>query len=195
MKINEDIIDYMKNLKEFEFSKILKKIKLSREPLYRQLQDLVDENILNKRKESNIFLYSINIENKKAVNIIGLVNSKTLEKDSNRYMIEKIIEKGVDKSTMFILYRKIKNKKFEIILVCSHNKKDNQEKIQGLTKSLECENQADIYASSLLIQEFLDKMNGEYKESILENYTPVFGGERFYFELNNLLSQEPESSS
>lgn len=155
------IIEILKeNMEESSFSDILKKSPFSREPTFRHLQKLHKQELIEKRKIANIYVYKLNFKENKLISLLSYLNYKKNES----FQIDKDLKQT---ATLFAL--KSKNE----VIVCIKGKGDDIGKNYKIIK----------------FEDFIDRVlkDKSYRDKILNKYTPVFNVERFYEEIGSVL--------
>lgn len=191
------VLNVLRGFGEFGFADILKKVPFSREPAFRYLQSLNQQKLINKRKIANLYLYSLNIENDETISLLSFLNNREISK-MKELAVKNIVKELGDKNVLFIILikkalektEKKKEKKINFIVVCSHNKKEIDEKLQKIAKNLEYKLKAKTSGTACLYEDFVERIKEKpsYLKDLLENHLVLFNAERFYLDIRKFLT-------
>ncbi len=189
--------------KEYTIKQVRKKIGLSYQPTYKYLNELGKDGLLLHRKEGNMHIYSLNLENEEVKKHIELVELKRrkmfLEKNEFRELIERLIDRLSANLSPYLssilLFgstargKYAKTSDIDIFILVSSN---DERKIKELMKEAEsvCTSTGDEFNKTISpvtvsIYEFRNMMRKrqEFVKNLLKDSLVLYGEGVFYGEI------------
>lgn len=189
--------------REYTIKQIMKKIGLSYQPTYKYLNELGKDGLLLHRKEGNMHLYSLNLENeevKKHIELLELKRRKMfLEKSEFRELLERLVGRlSVNLSpyiSSILLFGSVARGKYaktsdiDIFIIVSSN---DERKIKELMKEAESvcasagyEFNKTISPVTVSVSEFrgMIRKKQEFAKNLLRDRLVLYGESIFYGEI------------